>query len=109
MNEPNESYSLMTWSRIPVHETPFQSQGSESKVFQLDKTLCGSSYTASLKVLSAQTKQKKQKTTQIFITIVPNFHSLKGNTEVQWTWKAIINLKTSKFTQETKSHFLPKQ
>lgn len=54
------SYSLMTWSRVAVHETPFQSQGSESRVFQLDKTLCGSSYTASLKVLSAQTVQKIQ-------------------------------------------------
>ena len=50
----------MTWSRVAVQETPFQSQRSESKVFQLDKTICGSSYTASLKVLSANTAGKKK-------------------------------------------------
>jgi len=37
------SYSFMTWSRSAVQKTPFQSQGSESRVFQLDKVLCGSS------------------------------------------------------------------
>ena len=51
----------MTWSRSIVHKTPNQLQGSDSTVSQLDKTWYGSSYTASLKLLSAQTIKKRKK------------------------------------------------
>jgi hypothetical protein len=52
------SYIFTTWSRAEEQEMPDQPQGSASKAFQLDKTICGSSYIASLNVVSAQTAQK---------------------------------------------------
>ena len=39
------------------HVMPDQAQGSESKEFQSDKTICGSSIIASLKFVRAQTVQ----------------------------------------------------
>ena len=52
------SYIFTTWSLAKEQEMPDQPQGSASKAFQLDKTICGSSYIASLNVVSAQTAQK---------------------------------------------------
>lgn len=51
-------YSFMTWSRAIEQETPRQSQGSESMVFQFDNTRNGSSYIASLKAVRALTAPK---------------------------------------------------
>lgn len=53
------SYIFITWSRASEHVMPDQSQGSESTVFQVDRTVSGSSYMPSFKVLRAETAKSR--------------------------------------------------
>jgi hypothetical protein len=64
-----KSYSFITWSRCSVQEMPFQSQGSGSKALHVDKTRCGSSYIASLKVVRAPTVQNPEFPVREFIEV----------------------------------------
>lgn len=50
----------MTWLLAAEQPMPVQSQGSASRAFQLDRTICGSSYIASLNVVRAQTEENAQ-------------------------------------------------
>lgn len=81
MEKRPHSYIFTTWSRVGEHLMPDQKQGSESRLFQLEKTCNGSSNTPNLKAVRADTEQNQERK-----------FSIRGNPSELYNFGTLVQL-----------------